>query len=163
MSPKMLTDHEWFELHDQLSNAFATYSPNPAARAGLYFTELGTYNPESIRKAVKLIIKTHDRFPTIAQLITTINQIDPPPDPNIEAVKRESAEWTNAENERQRLFAAIRELPADERESLVEEANELCAQEFRKNNVPSWVPFKILRECRLLMLYREKYESQTCR
>ena len=29
--------------------------------------------------------------------------------------------------------------------------------------VPSWVPFKILRECRLLMLYREKYESQTCR
>ena len=63
MSKNILTDDEWFDLHEQLSTAFNAYSPNPPARAGLYYGEIASLNPETIKKAVKLIIRTHDRFP----------------------------------------------------------------------------------------------------
>lgn len=151
MSQKIITDDEWFELHEQLSTAFSAYSPNPAARAGLYYSELSPFNPETIKKAVKTIIKTHERFPTIAQLIATINQLDPPPDPVVEASKREIEEWQKAEFERKLALNAIQKLPPQQRAELEQAATNNC-KPFLK-----WPAYKLVLQAHLIMLYREKY------
>lgn len=147
----MLTEPEWFELHEQLSTAFNTYSPNPAARAGLYYSELGTFKPDTIRKAVRLIIKTGDRFPTIAQLIATINQIDPPPDPVVEASRREVEEWQQAEFQRKQALQAIRNLPDDIKDKLQQDAIKSCEP------FSTWPAYKLILQARLIMLYRENH------
>lgn len=159
MSPKSLLETEWFDLHDQLSTVFTSFVPNPAARAAIYYTELNRFKAETVAKAVKTIIKTHHKFPSIADMLEIINQLDPPPDPVIQAARQEELEWRRAESERRRVFTAINNLPDFERQALIDESDELCANELRANNVPQWMPFKILRDARLLMLYRERYEA----
>lgn len=155
MSKNILTDDEWFDLHEQLSTAFNAYSPNPPARAGLYYGEIASLNPDTIKKAVKLIIRTHDRFPSISQLITVINTLDPPPDPIIEASRRESIEWISIENERRRLLKSIDNLPFDKHCELMAEAESQCLK-FRQ-----WDGYNYMLDAAKIMIYRNKYEGKS--
>lgn len=151
MSPNSLSPEKWLKLYEKLCAVFNTYSTNQSAQAAFYLTELSNCKSSAVEKAIDHIVRTHDRFPSIAQLLETIRQLDPPPDPAAEQAKRESEDWQKAEYERKRVLYAINTLPDDLFAELINEARTDCAK------FENWPAYSIILDARKIMLYRQKY------
>ena len=146
-----LTAEQWQKLYLKLCTVFNTYSSNQSAQAALYLGELSNCKTASVERAVNFIIRSHDKFPSIAQLLETIHQLDPPPDPVVEASKREAEEWQRAEFERKQIRRSIDNLPEERKFKLIEQAKHDC-EKFE-----GWPAYSIVFNARLIMIYRDKY------
>lgn len=150
-SMNTLTKEEWTKFYGQLADMFGDYSPNPGAKMTMMFAELSKFKTETVKQAIRLIIRTHERFPSVSQLLETIHQLDPPPDPVVEASRREAEEWQRAEFERKQILRTIDNLPEERRFKLIEQAKHDC-EKFE-----GWPAYSIVFNARLIMIYREKY------
>lgn len=152
-----LTPEQWQKLYTKLCAVFNTYSSNQSAQAAFYLNELSHCKTQSVEKAVNFIIRNNDKFPSIAQILATINQLDPPPDPVIEQAKKDAEDWQRAEYERKKVLRRIENLPDHERFKLIKQAQDDCIK------FESWPAYSIVLDARKIMLFRQFYGENYAR
>lgn len=156
-----LTPEQWQKLYTKLCAVFNTYSSNKSAQAAFYLNELSHCKTQSVEKAVNYIIRHNDKFPTISQILDTINQLDPPPNPVIEQAKKDAEEWQKAEKEKKKILQAIDNLPENERKNLIEQAEKDCSI------FESWLLYPnvlaTILEARKILLFKQFYGENHAR
>lgn len=129
----MLSEEQFSQLYEKLTDAFGQYSKNPTRTLATYYDNLKNTSWETMNQTVSHAVKTCKRFPSIAELRDISQQFNPETSSTNTTITNDVADFKRRMRICNDITSAIQKLPDFQRRAIENKANDTL-----KANAPDW-------------------------